>query len=237
MEDGKTGKNRKKWICMAAAVGIALFLTGLLAGERTRMVQAKVAKTQESLAEEVFRFHVLGNSDSRKDQEVKLKVRDAVIDYMKRDMGEREELSSGKDAAKAEATKRWAKTHLREIEDTANQVLEEEGYSYRAKAEVTTCYFPDKRYGDVLFPEGEYEALRIKLGKAKGRNWWCVLYPNLCFMNSTCAVVEKDGKKALKEALTAEECEMVTAASIFKIESFVFGDKEKDEKIHGGNQK
>ena len=130
MEDGKTGKNRKKWICMAAAVGIALFLTGLLAGERTRMVQAKVAKTQESLAEEVFRFHVLGNSDSRKDQEVKLKVRDAVIDYMKRDMGEREELAGGEDAAKAEATKRWAKTHLREIEDTANQVLEEEGYSY-----------------------------------------------------------------------------------------------------------
>lgn len=237
MEDGKTRKNTKKWICMAAAVGIALFLTGLLAGERTRMVQAKVAKTQESLAEEVFRFHVLGNSDSRKDQEVKLKVRDAVIDYMKRDMGEREELSGGEDAAKAEVTKRWAKTHLREIEDTANQVLEEEGYSYRAKAEVTTCYFPDKRYGDVLFPEGEYEALRIKLGKAKGRNWWCVLYPNLCFMNSTCAVVEEDGKKALKEALTAEEYEMVTAASDFKIKWFFFGDKEKDEKIHGGNQK
>lgn len=237
MEDRKTGKNTKKWICMAAAVGIALFLTGLLAGERTRMVQAKVAKTQESLAEEVFRFHVLGNSDSRKDQEVKLKVRDAVIDYMKRDMGEWEDVSGGEDAAKAEATKRWAKTHLRKIEDTANQVLEEEGYSYRAKAEVTTCYFPDKRYGDVLFPKGEYEALRIKLGKAKGRNWWCVLYPNLCFMNSTCAVVEEDGKKVLKEALTAEEYEMVTAASDFKIKWFFFGDKEKDEKIHGGNQK
>ena len=134
MEDRKTGKNTKKWICMAAAVGIALFLTGLLAGERTRMVQAKVAKTQESLAEEVFRFHVLGNSDSRKDQEVKLKVRDAVIDYMKRDMGEWEDLSGGEDAAKVEETKRWAKTHLRKIEDTANQVLEDEGYSYRAKA-------------------------------------------------------------------------------------------------------
>ena len=109
---------------MAAAVGIALFLTGLLAGERTRMVQAKVAKTQESLAEEVFRFHVLVNSDSRKDQEVKLKVRDAVIGYMKRDMGEWEDLSGGEDAAKAEATKRWAKTLLRKIEDTPNQVLE-----------------------------------------------------------------------------------------------------------------
>lgn len=227
MEDRKNGKNRrnrKKWICMAVAVGIALFLTGLLAGERTRLVQAKVAKTQESLAKEVFRFHVLGNSDSRADQEVKLRVRDAVIDYMKRDMGEQEGLSGGEEAAKVEATKRWAKTHLRKIEDTANRVLEEEGYSYRARAEVTTCYFPDKRYGDVLFPEGEYEALRIKLGRAKGHNWWCVLYPNLCFMNSTCAVVEEDGKKALKEALTAEEYEMVTAASDFKIKWFFFGD-------------
>lgn len=230
-------ENRKKWICMTIAVGMAIFLTGLLAGERTRMVQAKVEQTQESLAKEVFRFHVLGNSDRWADQEVKLKVRDAVIAYMKQDMGGQEALQSGEESAKAEATKRWARTHLREIEKRADQVLEEEGYSYRAKAEVTTCYFPDKWYGDVLFPEGEYEALRIKLGKAKGRNWWCVLYPNLCFMNATCAVVEEDGKKALKEALTAEEYEMVTAASDFKIKWFFFGDKEKDEKIHGGNQK
>ena len=104
MEDRKTGKNTKKRICMAADVGIALVLTGFLYFDRSSVVKAKVAKTQESLAEEVFRFHVLGNSDSRKDQEVKLKVRDAVIDYMKRDMGEWEDLSGGEDAAKAEAT-------------------------------------------------------------------------------------------------------------------------------------
>ena len=107
--------------------------------------------------------------------------------------------------------------------------LEKEGYDYLAKAEVTTCYFPDKRYGDVLFPEGWYEALRIRLGEAEGHNWWCVLYPNLCFTNATCAVVSEDGKKELKKALTAEEYEMVTATSDFKIKWFFFGDASEEK--------
>ena len=81
----------------------------------------------------------------------------------------------------------------------------------------------DKRYGDIIFPEGNYEALRIVLGKGNGHNWWCVLYPNLCFTNATCAVVDEDGKKELKEALSAEEYEMVTATSEFKIKWFFFG--------------
>ena len=107
--------------------------------------------------------------------------------------------------------------------DFLADVLKKEKVSYRAKAEVSTCYFPDKRYGDIIFPEGNYEALRIVLGKGNGHNWWCVLYPNLCFTNATCAVVDEDGKKELKEALSAEEYEMVTATSEFKIKWFFFG--------------
>ena len=107
--------------------------------------------------------------------------------------------------------------------DFLADVLKKEKVSYRAKAEVTTCYFPDKRYGDIIFPEGNYEALRIVLGKGNGHNWWCVLYPNLCFTNATCAVVDEDGKKELKDALSAEEYEMVTATSEFKIKWFFFG--------------
>ena len=110
---------------------------------------------------------------------------------------------------------------------TADEVLKKEGVSYRAQAKVTSCYFPDKRYGDIIFPEGEYEALRITLGSGKGHNWWCVLYPSLCFTNATCAV-DEDGKKELKEALSAEEYEMVTAASEFKIKWFFFGNSDKN---------
>ena len=150
------------------------------------------------------------------DQRIKLKVRDAVLKYMKAHMTRAERRD-------AKATKAWTLTHKKELTDTADKILKKEKVSYRAKAEVTTCYFPDKRYGDIIFPEGNYEALRIVLGKGNGHNWWCVLYPNLCFTNATCAVVDEDGKKELKEALSAEEYEMVTATSEFKIKWFFFG--------------
>lgn len=123
-------------------------------------------------------------------------------------------------------TKEWARSHLQELERVADQTVREEGYSYSSEAEVEVCYFPDKQYGDIFFPQGNYEALRIRLGEARGHNWWCVLYPNLCFTSSACAVVTDEGKEELKEALTAEEYEMVTAATDFKIRFFFFGNKD-----------
>ena len=96
-------------------------------------------------------------------------------------------------------------------------------------AEFEVSYFPDKQYGDVFFPQGEYEALKIRLGDARGHNWWCVLYPSLCFTDTACTVVSDEGKQGLKEVLTAEEYEMVTATSDFKIKWFFFGDGAKEE--------
>ena len=100
---------------------------------------------------------------------------------------------------------------------TADEVLKKEGVSYRAQAKVTSCYFPDKRYGDIIFPEGEYEALRITLGSGKGHNWWCVLYPSLCFRDAANAVVPNEGKEKLKHVLTEEEYSEITAGTEFKI--------------------
>ena len=166
----------------------------------------------------LFRFHILADSDSDEAQAVKLKVRDAVLKYMKESMPGNDELVSAKQ------TEQWSKDHLFEIEKIARETIREEGFSYGARAEVTNCYFPEKRYGDVTFPQGFYEALRIELGEAKGHNWWCALYPNLCFIDATCAVVSKEGKKDLQSALTEEEYELVTATTDFKIKSFFFGD-------------
>ena len=87
---------------------------------------------------------------------------------------------------------------------------------------MTNCYFPDKTYGDITFPNGYYDALRIEIGEAKGHNWWCVLYPNLCFVDAVHAVVPDEGKEELKEVLDEEEYEMVTATSKFKIKWFFF---------------
>lgn len=213
----------RKVICCLLGICIGAFLTGVYVSQRAMEVDARISKIQGNLSKEVFRFHVLADSDSDEAQRVKLKVRDEVLEYMKQTMPGNEDMVS------ASQTKKWAKEHLREIEDVAERVIREEGYSYRAKAEVSVCYFPDKRYGDITFPQGYYEALRIKLGKAEGQNWWCVLYPNLCFTSSTCAVVDEEGKEELKSVLTDEEYEMITATSDFKIKSFFFGDGTDDE--------
>ena len=207
---------KRERICLIIACLLSFALTTGIMERRMEVVHAEIAQTQKTLAEEVFRFHVIAESNSVKDQRIKLHVRDTVLNYMKSQMPRAERRD-------AKATKAWTLTHKKELTDTADKILKKEKVSYRAKAEVTTCYFPDKRYGDIIFPEGNYEALRIVLGKGNGHNWWCVLYPNLCFTNATCAVVDEDGKKELKEALSAEEYEMVTATSEFKIKWFFFG--------------
>ena len=197
---------KKQIICTVLALIISLCATGIL-------TEAKVTEVQKKMADEVFRFHVLANSDSEKDQALKMKVKEKVIDYMKEELPESESV---------EMTKAWAKNHLAEIEAMAEDALQKEGCIDTVKAEVTTCYFPDKTYGDITFPKGEYEALRIEIGAAKGQNWWCVLYPNLCFIDAVHAVVADEGKEELKEVLDEEEYEMVTATSKFKIKWFFF---------------
>ena len=195
-----------KKMCILAGIAIAFVVTGI-------MMNVKKDKMQKELAEEVFRFHVLANSDSEEDQSLKMKVKEAVIAYMKKELPESESVAM---------TKHWASTHTEEIAALSEQVVQEEGYDYGVKAQVTTCDFPDKTYGDITFPAGTYEALRIEIGQAEGQNWWCVLYPNLCFIDSVHAVVPEKGKKELKNVLAEDTYEMVTTTTRFKIGWFFF---------------
>lgn len=209
-------EKERRWICVAIAMLIAGILTGMILYRQSVLVEAKVEKTQEKLAEEVLRFHVLANSDSKEDQRLKMKVKEEILAYLK------QKLPNAKSVKEA---KKWTGSHEKDLERVADRTIREEGYSYSVKAELTESYFPQKTYGDVTFPAGEYEALRIKIGKAKGHNWWCVLYPNLCFVDATNAVVPKKSKQKLKSVLDEEEYEMVTATSKFKIKWFFFGSK------------
>lgn len=202
---------KKKLVCAGIAVCISFLVTGAVVREKG--VEQKIEETQEGLAEEVFRFHVLANSNSDADQSLKLKVRDEVISYMKESLP---------DSESVEETKSWAKVHLEELEEVAESVIYAQGFSYQAKATVETCEFPGKTYGDITFPAGEYEALRIVIGNGKGHNWWCVLYPNLCFIDSVHAVVPEAEKEKLEEVLTEDEYEMVTTGTKFKIKWFFF---------------
>lgn len=155
---------------------------------------------QQGIAEEILRFHVLANSDSKEDQELKMQVKEDVLEFL-----------SGylKDSNNLEDTKRIIKTHLQDIQEYAETVVREKGYDYSVRAELETCYFPVKTYGDCTFPAGEYEALRILIGGAEGHNWWCVLYPDLCFVDAVYGVVEDGEKEKLENVLTEEEYQSI----------------------------
>ena len=204
-------ERKRKWGMAVSAVILSALLTACV--WRTETVSAKMETAQKHMAEEVLRFHVLANSDSKEDQELKMTVKDEVVSWLEAKM----------DCDSLEETKNFIRSHLTGIEEVAEETVRREGYSYPVQAALEWTDFPEKSYGDVTFPAGSYEALRIQIGEAKGHNWWCVLYPNLCFIDSVRAVVPEKGKKQLKHVLTDDEYDMVTATSKFKVKWFFFG--------------
>ena len=151
---------------------------------------------QEDIAKRVLRFHVLANSDSEEDQALKLKVRDAVGSYMAPKM---------KEASDVEDCERIVKENMQKITEAAEEVIREEGYDYTVTAQLGDAKFPVKTYGAYTFPAGTYEALNLVIGAGEGHNWWCVMYPNMCFSGGEYEIVGREAKEALEQALTPEE--------------------------------
>ena len=161
------------------------------------------------IANSVFRLHVIANSDSKEDQELKFKVRDCLLNYMKEICGSCEN--------KAEAIS-LVKEHQDEFNAIAKQTILDEGYSYDVKINIGNFEFPTKDYGDISLPAGFYDALRVEIGDAKGQNWWCVMFPPLCFVDVTSGVVPEDSKEQLEDNLSEEEYALVSEDSDFKIQ-------------------
>ncbi len=151
---------------------------------------------QPSIATKILRFHVLANSDSEEDQMVKEKVRDAVGNYLQPLLEESKGL---------EETKQIVNDNMDSVIKVAKETLEQYGFDYEVTALVTNTNFPEKRYGSYVFPEGDYEALQIVIGEGEGQNWWCVLYPNMCFKGSVFEVIEEEADEALREVLNPWE--------------------------------
>ncbi len=168
---------------------------------------------QHQLAEKVLRFHVLANSDSSMDQELKLSVRDAIGVYLQ------EQLKTVTDKADSEA--RIAEC-LPEIEELAEEVIKENGFAYPVQAELTECRFPVKTYGDYTFPAGTYDALKVTIGAGEGQNWWCVMYPNMCFENSMYEVVDENAGKELRKVLDEEEYQAVLRSGDYEVRLWIF---------------
>ena len=157
---------------------------------------SQVRKGQEALADRLspslLRFHILANSDRGDDQQVKLEVRSLILDYMQEHLDE--------DADK-EDTMQYLEENKEEVEQLADRYLEEKGFGYQAELELTNCYFPARAYDGLLFPCGYYDAARITLGRGEGHNWWCVLYPRLCFVDAVCSEVPEESEQTLKAEL------------------------------------
>jgi stage II sporulation protein R len=158
----------------------------------------KSDRLQEGIAKEIIRFHVIANSDSKEDQKLKLEIKEVVVKKLQGSLKSVKNINEARDIIDQE---------LDNIEKIASEIAKEKGYTYKASAELTKCTFPIKKYGDMIFPPGEYETLRVKIGQSEGKNWWCVMFPTLCFIDGTYSVVPKESKEELKMVLTKEEYE------------------------------
>lgn len=196
-------RDRKK-ITTYILVTLNIFLLLILGVQYQQRLQL-----QQSIAEKVLRFHVLANSDAEYDQELKLKVRDAVGVRMAQILENAE--------SRAECEQIVAE-QMDEILQVAESVIAEEGYTYKVEASLCEVNFPVKTYGDYTFPAGNYEALRVVIGEGEGRNWWCVMYPNMCFAGTVYEVVDEDAKEALREVLSEEEYEEVLESGNYEVE-------------------
>ena len=132
---------------------------------------AGLLRDSKALEENLVRLHVVANSDSQEDQDLKLQVRDAVVEQLNQVMGT---LDS------AQAAKDFLSAHLTEIQQTANEVLQEAGSQLKAQVSLALEEFPTRVYDTFQLPAGLYEALRITIGEGEGHNWWCVVFPTLC---------------------------------------------------------
>lgn len=194
--------------CVEWLMPLAMILLIMVSVVTYKVQYEKQVLLQQQLAEKVLRFHVLANSNSEKDQSLKLLVRDAIGGYMQENLPV---------MVDKEESKKVIASHIADIIAVAEEVILKEGYDYKVTAQLTECDFPIKTYGEYTFPAGNYEALQVVIGEGAGENWWCVLYPNMCFENSIYEVVDEKAKNALREVLDKEEYEAVLTSGKYEI--------------------
>lgn len=155
----------------------------------------------EDISEKLIRFHVLANSDTDIDQELKMKVKDEVLKYISPILEKSETLEESREILKKEDSN---------IIKIAEACIEKEGFDYKVETTLTRENFPVKEYGNIVLPQGEYEAYRILIGDGEGQNWWCVMFPPLCFIDVTKGQIAYDEtEEQMKEVLSEDEFKSV----------------------------
>lgn len=186
--------------------GIVLSAVCFLTAGLLFLALARTADTRLAgeLAPQVLRFHILANSDRHEDQELKLEVRSLLLDLIYEGLEEDPSQPLTKDRVVS-----FIREQAIPLAQAAEALIRSRGFSYPVSIRVEDSYFPVKYYGDVRFPEGVYQAARVTIGEGKGHNWWCVLYPKLCFVEESWAVMPEESEKVLSDALPGTDCSVL----------------------------
>jgi len=182
---------------LLVSIGAGLVFT-LLFAIVTRLYAADV---QEDIADSILRFHVLAHSDDLADQQLKLSVRDAVLNEY------RQVLTNAESRLESIAIIR---EELPNIERIAAETVAEAGYDHDVKAALSSQFFPTRAYGELRLPPGMYDALTIRIGSAVGENWWCVVFPPLCFVDEAQTELSQESREQFAHVLNDSAYELVT---------------------------
>lgn len=184
----------KKIINISLAIG---FIITIILSFQTKAYSETM---QQRIAQEIIRFHVIPNSNLQKDQELKMKVKKEVL----KELAPKLELTKN-----INETREILKTNLEFIKYTTLKVIEESGYNYDVEVNMLNTHFPQINYGNMTLPAGEYEALQIVIGSGIGKNWWCVMFPMLCFIEQAQGKVSTEMKEEMREVLSEEDYNMI----------------------------
>lgn len=179
---------------------IMLFLIFVL-GSVLGISYMKAGASQKTISDKIIRFHVIANSDTTEDQALKLKVRDEILNYISPKL---------KDSKDIQESRKILEENNEVLKEIARKVIKENGYKYEVVTMLSHENFPVKSYANITLPQGNYEAYRIIIGSGEGHNWWCVMFPPLCFTDITKGeVAYKETEKEMKQVLTSEEYKLV----------------------------
>ena len=216
---------------MKKLVTILIILTLLigtfyaLSGKPSAVSASESEVSAEVIGKNLIRFHVIANSDSETDQNVKLEIRDAIL----KKVGPQLEK-----AETTEAAKEYLQNNLDTITEIANGILSKKSMGYKATASVGQFDFPVKSYNSITLPAGKYTALRVVLGNADGKNWWCVMFPPLCFIDVTQGLTEEKTDQQLSRVMTTKNVDSIT--TIMEHSGSTASAKTIDDKTDGSSQ-
>ena len=153
-----------------------------------------------NIQKEIFRLHIIANSNSPEDQNLKLVIRDEIVKYLSSfSFNNKDEIIS------------FLQSHENEIYELTKHIIEENHFNYDCTIEIGNSYYPQKKYKNIILPSGTYDGLKIKLGESKGHNWWCVLFPPMCMIDSLTCELPEESEEILGSSVSTETFNIITS--------------------------